>query len=257
MSRRNSVAGAGASTNGGSATFSGDVTAARFLGSANNTAAAPTFLVEPAGNSGLYWDATNGVVISVDAVERMQFRTGGRCAVSSGVGATFPVLRLASTVAVSEWFFSTATPEAALTASPGAVSLDCTNGRLYLKRTGSGNTGWVQIDQCSSGTYTPTGTILTNLDSLTPGIAMYYRVGDIVTVAAPIQFDATAASAITFGLSLPIASNLAASTDLAGVGGSFTARATGDITNDRADCTVNNSLTTATGVTVVFAYRVL
>ena len=34
------------------------------------------------------------------------------------------------------------TPEAHVTASPGALCSDTTNGQLYIKRTGTGNTGW-------------------------------------------------------------------------------------------------------------------
>jgi hypothetical protein len=37
------------------------------------------------------------------------------------------------------------TPEAVITAPVGSMAVDKTNGRLYLKTTGTGNTGWTQI----------------------------------------------------------------------------------------------------------------
>ena len=39
----------------------------------------------------------------------------------------------------------TATPEGAVSANPGSLCMDRTNGTLYLKVTGTGNTGWSQI----------------------------------------------------------------------------------------------------------------
>jgi hypothetical protein len=38
------------------------------------------------------------------------------------------------------------TPESSITAGVGSLCLDTTNGKLYLKKTGTGNTGWSEIE---------------------------------------------------------------------------------------------------------------
>ena len=151
-------------------------------------------------------------------------------------------------------------PEGVTTASVGALYRDTTNGRLYLKRTGSGNTGWVLHERCESGTYTPTGTIVTNLDSITPQLATYTRVGDIVTVTGACTIDPTASGNITGDLSLPVVSNFGAASDLSGVviaGQLYIGIIVGDATNDRASVTMSNTLTTSYAFRYVYQYRVI
>lgn len=149
-------------------------------------------------------------------------------------------------------------PEGVVTASPSAICRDTTNGRLYLKRSGTGNTGWVQIDRCESGTYTPTGTIVTNLDSVTPGLFFYQRVGDVVSGWGPVTYDPTAGSSCSFALSLPIASNFAAATDAAGVSNRATGEIAADSTNDRLSVLMSSNASTAsTTAYFSFAYRML
>jgi hypothetical protein len=68
------------------------------------------------------------------------------------------------------------------------------------------------------GSYTPTGTIVSNVDGLTPGLAIWSRVGDIATVSGVISsLDTTAAGATTFRLSLPVASNMVSNGQLSGI----------------------------------------
>ena len=246
---------------------SGSSTAARFLASANNTAAKPTVLIEPDDDSGLYWDATNGVVMSVDAVDRIRAMVSGKTDIRSGQpGASVPVLQLSSSTADVQMFvLSTgASPEGAVTASPGDIVFDTSNGRLYLKASGTGNTGWREISPSESGTYTPTGTIVTNLDSVTPDLASYTRIKtgstEIVTVFGRTTVDPTASGNVTFELSLPVASNIAATTDLEGIavsGQSFLGSCSGSVANDRAVLVVANTLTIAYQTWFSFAYRVL
>lgn len=69
-----------------------------------------------------------------------------------------------------------------------------------------------------SGTYTPTVSNTTNVDSSTARPNQYFRVGDTVTVSGEVDVDPTAALTTSFELSLPIASNFSA-TDNAGGGG--------------------------------------
>lgn len=240
---------------------SGSATAARFLGSANNTAAAPTVLLEPSGNSGLYWDATTGVSLSVDAVARILARVSGTTEVSSGQAGTVPVFRMTSTsLSIDVYATTQATPEGVITAATGSlcVSVNASVTKLWLKKTGTGNTGWVQIDRCESGTYTPTATIVTNLDSVTPGTFFYQRVGDVVAVFGVAQVDPTASGSIVFRLSLPVASNFAAASDAAGAGQLFATFVQADATNDAAAVTApNNTATSAYSLYFSFSYRVL
>lgn len=69
-----------------------------------------------------------------------------------------------------------------------------------------------------SGTYTPTATSPTNLDG-TPSMsqAQYLVVDDSVTVSGRFTADPTAAVATNFEIDLPVASNIGAAEDVAGV----------------------------------------
>jgi hypothetical protein len=258
MSRRRSIVGAQSSAGviAPSGTFTGNVTAARFLGSANNTAAAPTFLVEPAGNSGLYWEATEGVAVTVDGVRRASFRVDGLTEVVRA-SSNGRVLAVSNSSGSSQIVVCSGSPEGVSTCLVGGPAYDITNGRFYLKRTGSGNTGWVQIDQAFSGTWTPTATIVLNLDSVTPSQGSYCRVGNFVICQVRVAFDPTAASQVQFGLSLPIASAFTNASQLTGAGGSSGTFITADATNDRCDIQYFSTTTSATAGVFLFSYEVL
>lgn len=78
--------------------------------------------------------------------------------------------------------------------------------------------GTISTSILHSGVYTPTRSAESNLDSnVTPTEAQYLRVGSTVTVSGRFTADPTATGAVSFELTLPIASNLGASDDLAGV----------------------------------------
>lgn len=90
----------------------------------------------------------------------------------------------------------------------------------------------------TSGTWTPTGTAVSNLDSITPTVGPYLRIGDRVICGGLVTLDFTAGGGTLtdFRLSLPVASNFAAATDAIGTGVPF-ANAVGiaidaDTTND-------------------------
>lgn len=90
-----------------------------------------------------------------------------------------------------------------------------------------------------SGSYTPTLTNNTNIAASTAHTSYYFRVGDMVHVFGTVEIDATTASSqISMSMSLPIASNLGSSDDLAGVFGTSAAsqagRVTGSAGNDNA-----------------------
>lgn len=238
---------------------SGSSTAARFLASANNTAAAPSVLIEPSGNSGLYWDATNGVVASVDGADRLRVLVSGISQFvrtgTSGRSVIFTNSSGSSGIALVG-----GSPEGVVAADPSTLCLDFTNGRLYLKRTGTGNAGWVQIDRCESGTYTPTFAILGNLDSISAnGLTSYIRVGDQVFVSGSCNIDPTASGQITYTISLPIASNFTLTTDASGMNTARTAfigLISADTTNDVATVQEGNTSTTAGISRFFFSYTV-
>jgi hypothetical protein len=91
-----------------------------------------------------------------------------------------------------------------------------------------------------TGSYTPTFTNIANLDASTAGVTRYIRVSDLVIVNGTLAVDPTAAAPTLtqLGISLPIASNLIASTDAMGVYGTSTVTPVsgeifGDAANDR------------------------
>ncbi len=240
---------------------SGSATAARFLGSANNTAAAPTFLVEPAGNSGVYWDATKGVVASVDAVDRLMLRVNGTTEISSGTNNVVPALRVTNTLGDVGMYVSASAPEGLIIASIGDYCFDQANVRFSLKVTGTGTgTGWREISPSQSGTYTPTFVKLGNLDSISAnGLTSYIRVGDQVFVSGSCNIDPTASGQITYTISLPIASNFTLTTDASGMSTARTAfigLISADTTNDVATVQEGNTSTTAGISRFFFSYTV-
>lgn len=112
----------------------------------------------------------------------------------------------------------------------------------------------------ASGTYTPTGTVVTNLDSVTPGVCMYAQVGNTVYVNGLTVIDPTANALSQWRLTLPVTSNLAAVADLSGgavSGTAFLGWVYGDATNDAAAFDFGACGTAATNVRFWFSYRVL
>lgn len=108
--------------------------------------------------------------------------------------------------------------------------------------------------------YTPTFTGVTNIDSVVAFTAFYLRVGSQVFVWGGCTVDATTAATISaFRISLPVASNLGANTDLVGV--LTSARDSGTITGDAANNEALTSFTatinTATLNTFSFSYTII
>lgn len=110
----------------------------------------------------------------------------------------------------------------------------------------------------ASGTYTPTGTIVTNLDSVTPVVSTYVRVGNVVCVFGRVGVDPTASGSLSFRLSLPIASNFGSTTDATGYGQIFSPFVQADATNDALLVTIpNNSVSTSYTFFFSASYRVI
>lgn len=116
----------------------------------------------------------------------------------------------------------------------------------------------------TSGTYTPTETSVTNLDS-TPnaGVFRWTRIGNIVQVSGRVTYDPTAGSTFSeFRLSLPIASDFAAASDCVGCGSDANGTVfeiAADITNNEAQInfTSVSGGTSASTASFMFTYEVL
>ncbi len=167
------------------------VTSPQFKASAAGTGKG--FLVEPSGNSEIYWDATKGVEITVDAVERIMARVSGTTEVSSGQAGTVPVFRMSSTsLSIDVYATTQATPEGAITAATGSlcVSVNASVTKLWLKRTGAGNTGWLQLADVTVATTSVDGLMSaadkTALEQMKIGLAS----GGIRAVSGNITIDA-------------------------------------------------------------------
>jgi len=118
--------------------------------------------------------------------------------------------------------------------------------------------GWVAV--ITSGVYTPTLTNTTNLSGSTAYQLQYSRVGDVVSVSGRVGVDPSATGACLLGVSLPVASNFAASDDCGGVGASGNsdmAAIYGDASGDTALVSWVASDTSDHSMWVNFSYRVL
>lgn len=148
-----------------------------------------------------------------------------------------------------------------------------TDGRLFgsaLHNNAGAMTGTTN-QYIGSGTYTPTLTNGANVAASTARVCHWIRVGNVVHVSGSFDVDATAAAgtATVLSLSLPIASDLAAVTDLGGVAassllaGGTTATAglvapiQGDATNNRATAYWNSGDTNNVIASFTFSYVVL
>jgi hypothetical protein len=159
------------------------------------------------------------------------------------------------------------------TAGAGDVEeLACTaGGRALINSAGTADTfprfsaaNTVTLTPFATGTYTPTLTNTTNVAASTAYICTYFRINDIVHVSGRVDIDITTGGAASLlGMSLPIASNLAAAADLSGVaaveGGAVCSIAIkADTTNDRASFQWFASADTVNrGFHFTFTYRVI
>ncbi|WOH61902.1 hypothetical protein [Bradyrhizobium sp. BWC-3-1] len=125
-------------------------------------------------------------------------------------------------------------------------------------------TGWVPDSVSGNGTYTPTATLGANAAAATPYAAYWTRNGNVVTVHGSIDITATAANTATaLDLTLPVPSNLTASTQLSGTFGGIFGNAmsmghiNGNASTDKASFHLAPSTTSATNYQFSFSYIVL
>lgn len=114
----------------------------------------------------------------------------------------------------------------------------------------------------ASGTYTPTLTNVLNLDASTAFQCQYLRVGAVVTVSGQFSVDPTATGLTRLGISLPIASNFGATSDLGGCANSIavaseSAGIHADTTNDRAQVNWITTTTANNSMYFTFTYEVI
>ena len=119
------------------------------------------------------------------------------------------------------------------------------------------------------GTYTPTGTAVTNVSAITPSITSYVRIGPIVFVSGVVSVDPTAGNAVlSWRLSLPVPSNFTDTTDASGTFGSNGSgsdiganvnQIRADAANDQVlfSATLTSALHGVVGIPFQFMYRVL
>jgi hypothetical protein len=203
------------------------------------TAAAPSLCFDGDVNTGLYRYAANELAVALDGVDRARF---------AGTALFVDKIEFGST---------TQTDTTVTRGSAGHLAVE-------------GNTIWDASNMpLTNGTYTPTITNGTNVASSTARLCMYYKIGDIVTVMGTVEINPTSDTTVTnFGVSLPIASNLAnefqlsgASSDASGGGGATVSGQfiiQGDATNNRAEFSTNFVLGDANRkITFAFSYLVV
>jgi hypothetical protein len=150
----------------------------------------------------------------------------------------------------------------------GAVTATSFSGSLNASDLASGTVANARLPKTlDGGTYTPTITGVANVASGTANAFQWLRVGNTVTVSGSVQIAPTAAAAlIVAGISLPVASALAAAGQLAGTGTSAEAANASmfgyvntDATNDRANYQFVStpSGTTAREHAVTFTYQII
>lgn len=112
----------------------------------------------------------------------------------------------------------------------------------------------------TSGTWTPTATIVSNLDSVTPLSGWYMRVGSVVSGGLRCGFDPTSSGDVRFTLTLPVASDFATSANAAGTaasGSTLQGVVFANSTDDELDIIHGNAGTSAVTTWIHFTYQVI
>ena len=155
----------------------------------------------------------------------------------------------------------------------GTGNINCPAGENYTTKAGEaveligiGGT-WVVIgpQQNGSGTYTPTLTNGANVASSTAAICRFSYIGRVVHVSGTVTIDPTAAAGTltVLGMTLPIASNLAAATELSGVCAAVNGTVVhagivqGNAANNRAEINFSSQGTPALVFNFNFTYTII
>lgn len=134
---------------------------------------------------------------------------------------------------------------------------------IITKGTGKLLVNGAPVSSGSSGTYTPTLTLVSNLSSASIDICQYCRVENVVTVSGRVFIEPTLpATSTQLGISLPVASNFlypyqcggtAFSPSIAGQGAAILS----DLSNDRAQLEFISSDITSQAMCFSFTYLVI
>lgn len=129
--------------------------------------------------------------------------------------------------------------------------------------TGTTAASWDVTAVNTTGSYTPTGTVGTNVSALTTLSAYYQRVQDVVTVWGNATVDCVATATLSgFDLSLPIASNFGTSVQLGGTAAPSSGGVTetwaiiANSTDDRASFYGVSGTAAAHNVRFLFSYLI-
>lgn len=117
-------------------------------------------------------------------------------------------------------------------------------------------------DTVAAGVYTPALTGVANVAASTAYQCQWSRVGDVVTVSGKVDIDPTAAGNLQLGIALPIASDIGAAEDCAGVAfasgiAGQGAAIRGDAANNRAELVYIAVDTTNQPFYFSFTYQIL
>lgn len=119
------------------------------------------------------------------------------------------------------------------------------------------------LDYNSAGTYTPTNTSISNLDSApTAFTTNYMRVGNMVTVSGKVTIDPSGGGDSIWEMTLPVSSTFTAEEDLAGTfqldtsSGSRENGIKAQTSNGKARFKGNMGFTTAVSGFFIFMYQV-
>ena len=133
-----------------------------------------------------------------------------------------------------------------------------------LHNNGNVSQGSATQQDVRSGTYTPTLTNVTNISSSTAYKFQWMRVGNVVTVSGRVNITNTATGASELGISLPVASDIGATTDCVGSAPGSSSGilddvgwVVGDATNDRASMQSTATNTNPHSHWVSFTYEVI
>lgn len=168
-----------------------------------------------------------------------------------------------------EMFFCTDTGEIFISNTGGApTEINSYESNFSEKLYNAGKTASYNADNfvktSDGGTYTPTLTAVTNVDSSSASTFFYQRMGNIVNVTGYIIVMNLSAGNVKIGIALPIASNLGSASDLRGIAREDSLYPVvnapiiyADTTNDRAQLEYNLNDVAEINFNVMFTYKVI
>lgn len=200
--------------------------------------------IEPAAGGGVNLGLLNSCTTIM-----FKFNAGNQSTAAGDAGLMFGTIQHAAPGAGGTYLNFLDGPGGA---SIGSITSNGTTSKITV--------GQIQVDEVVNGTglaagvYSPSDTANSNLDSATATEAQYLRVGNTVTVSGRFTADATAGGAASFELSLPVASNIGAVEDLAGMAYSRTAGETAEITGSVANDTAVVAWTAVSTASQTWSY---